>query len=53
MLFRSDTFVVDKPKAKGQYYQIMTTFRIPRGVNKEAYLHTLQEITGVEMVNEV
>ncbi len=48
-----DTFVVDKPKAKGQYYQIMTTFRIPRGVNKEAYLHTLQEITGVEMVNEV
>lgn len=48
-----DTFVVDKPKAKGQYFQIVTTFRIPKGVNKEAYLHALQEITGVQAVSEV
>lgn len=48
-----DTFVVDKPKAKGQYFQIVTTFRIPKGANKEAYLHGLREIAGLGMVNEV
>lgn len=48
-----DSFVVDKPKAKGQCFQIVTTFRIPKGISKETYLHTLQEITGMGMVNEV
>ncbi len=48
-----DTFVVDKPKAKGQYFQIMTTFKLPRGTNKEAYLHTLEEIEGIGAVNEL
>ena len=48
-----DTFVVDKPKAKGQYFQIVTTFKIPKGTNREAYLHSLQELTGVGMVNEL
>ncbi|MDE6749964.1 MAG: MgtC/SapB family protein [Lachnospiraceae bacterium] len=48
-----DTFVVDKPKAKGQYFQIMTTFRIPKGVNKNAYLQTLREMEGVGIINEL
>lgn len=48
-----DTFVVDKPKAKGQYFQIVTTFRIPRGVHKDAYLRTLQELDGLGTVNEL
>lgn len=48
-----DTFVVDKPKAKGQYFQIVTTFKIPKGTHKDAYLHSLQEIKGVGMINEL
>lgn len=48
-----DTFVVDKPKAKGQYFQIVTTFRIPKGVHKDAYLHALQEMKGLGAVNEL
>lgn len=48
-----DTFVVDKPKAKGQYFQIVTTFRIPRGAHKDAYLHALQEMDGLGTVNEL
>lgn len=48
-----DTFVVDKPKAKGQYFQIVTTFRIPRGVHKDTYLRALQEVEGLGAVNEL
>lgn len=48
-----DIFVVDKPKAKGQYFQIVTTFKIPKGVNRDAYLHMLQEIDGVGTINEL
>lgn len=48
-----DTFVVDKPKAKGQYFQINTTIKLPKGTNKEAYLHSLLEIQGVGTVNEL
>lgn len=48
-----DTFVVDKPKAKGQYFQIVTTFKIPKGINRDAYLHILQEIDGVGTINEL
>ncbi len=48
-----DTFIVDKPKAKGQFFQIVTTFRIPKGTHKETYLHILQEMEGVGMVNEL
>lgn len=48
-----DTFAVDKPKAKGQYYQIMTTFKLPKGIHKDAYLHALQELSSVGTVNEL
>ena len=48
-----DTFMVDRPKAKGQYFQIVTTFKLPKGVNRETYLRSLQEIAGVGMVNEL
>lgn len=50
---RIDTFDVDKPKAKGQQYQVTTTFCVQRGVNKEAYLRSLQEMTGVTSISEV
>lgn len=48
-----DTFAVDKPKAKGQYFQIMTTFKLPKGTNKEAYICALEEIEGIGAVNEL
>ena len=48
-----DTFVVDKPKAKGQYFQIVTTFKIPKGVHRDEYLRILQELNGVGTINEL
>lgn len=48
-----DNFVVDKPKAKGQNYQIVATIKLSKTTNKEEYLHRLQEIKGVKAVNEI
>ncbi len=48
-----DTFDVDKPKAKGQKFQVMTTFKIPRHINKEEYLRLIQDMKGVLSVSEV
>lgn len=48
-----DSFVVDKPKAKGQHFQIVTTFKVPKNTNKEEFLHIIQELKGVETVNEL
>lgn len=48
-----DTFYVDKPKAKGQHFQIVTTFQIPRGKTREEYQHSLQEVKGVMSVSEI
>ena len=48
-----DTFYVDKPKAKGQHFQIVTTFQIPRGKKKEEYLNLLQSLKGVESADEI
>lgn len=48
-----DTFDVDKPKAKGQKFQVVTTFKMPRHVNKEDYLRLIQDIKGVLSVTEV
>lgn len=48
-----DTFQVDKPKAKGQHFQIVTTFKLPREKNREEYQHFLQEIKGVVSINEI
>ena len=48
-----DSFHVDKPKAKGQHFQIVMTFRLPRKVNREAYLGTLQKLKGVLYVDEI
>lgn len=48
-----DLFAVDKPKAKGQHYQIVATFRIPKGVNKEEYVKILQGIKGVCSISEI
>lgn len=49
----TDTFYVDKPKAKGQHFQIVTTFQIPRGKTREEYQHSLQELKGVMSVSEI
>lgn len=48
-----DSFYVDKPKAKGQHFQVVATFRIPRKISREAYMHALQELKGVESVSEI
>lgn len=48
-----DTFYVDKPKAKGQHFQIVTTFLIPRGKSREEYQCSLQELKGVVSVSEI
>lgn len=48
-----DTFYVDKPKAKGQHFQIITTLKIPKGTNKEDYRNTLQKIKGVMDIREI
>lgn len=48
-----DSFHVDKPKAKGQRFQVVATFQIPRKMSKEEYLRILQELKGVESVNEI
>ena len=48
-----DTFDVDKPKAKGQKFQVVTTFKMPRHINKEEYLRLIQDMKGVLSVTEV
>lgn len=49
----TDTFYVDKPKAKGQHFQIVTTFKIPKGKNREEYQNFLRELKGVASINEI
>ena len=48
-----DSFHVDKPKAKGQYFQIVVTFRLPRKTYREEYLSILQKLKGVLSVDEI
>lgn len=48
-----DSFYVDKPKAKGQHFQIVVTFRIPRKIARDEYLRTLQKLKGVVSVDEI
>ena len=48
-----DSFYVDKPKAKGQHFQIVATFRLPRKIGRDGYFHTLQRIKGVVYIDEI
>lgn len=48
-----DLYDIDKPKAKGQYYSIMTTFRLPKSMNADEYMQSLREIKGVVTVDEM
>lgn len=48
-----DSFYVDKPKAKGQHFQIVVTFRLPRRIGRDEYFRTLQKIKGVVSVDEI
>ncbi len=48
-----DTFTVDKPKAKGQNLQIVTTLKLPKGVHKEECLRTIRELQEVQDVSEI
>jgi len=49
----TDTFYVDKPKAKGQHFQIITTLKISKEMNKEDYHNSLEKIKGVLDVREI
>lgn len=48
-----DSFYVDKPKAKGQHFQIVVTLRIQKKRNREEFLHALQNLKGVLAVDEI
>lgn len=48
-----DSFYVDKPKAKGQHFQIVVTFQIQRRIGRDEYLHILRRIKGVVSVDEI
>lgn len=48
-----DIYDIDKPKAKGQYYSIMTTFRLPKNTNADEYMQGLREQKGVVTVDEM
>lgn len=48
-----DSLYVDKPKAKGQHFQIVVTLRIQRKMNREEFLRSLQRLKGVMSVDEV
>lgn len=48
-----DSFDVDKPKAKGQHFQIITTFKITNQISRDEYMRILQDIKGVVSVNEI
>lgn len=48
-----DSFYVDKPKAKGQHFQVVVTFRIPGRINRDEYIRTLQRLKGVVSVDEI
>lgn len=48
-----DSFYVDKPKAKGQHFQIVATFRLPGKIGRDEYLQTLQRLKGVVHVDEI
>ncbi|MDE7417043.1 MAG: MgtC/SapB family protein [Lachnospiraceae bacterium] len=48
-----DSFYVDKPKAKGQHFQIVVTLRIQRKMNREEFLRSLQRLKGVMSVDEI
>lgn len=48
-----DSFYVDKPKAKGQHFQIVVTLQIQTKRNRDEFLHTLQRLKGVVSVDEI
>lgn len=48
-----DTFYVNKPKVKGQNFQIITTFSIPKKINKDEYINELREMPEIESVDEM
>lgn len=48
-----DSFYVDKPKAKGQHFQIVVTLRMQRKMNREEFLRSLQRLKGVMSVDEI
>lgn len=48
-----DSFYVDKPKAKGQHFQVVATFRLPGKTGRDEYLRTLQRLKGVVHVDEI
>lgn len=50
---RVDTFDVERPKAKGQNYTVLTTFRVKASVNNENYMRMIKNIIGVVSVDDM
>lgn len=48
-----DSFDVEKPKAKGQYFTVMTVLRTPRRMNAEDYMEELREMKGIISVDDM
>lgn len=46
-----DMYDVDKPKTSGQSFTILITIHIPRNLDKEAYIRSLTQVTGVLSVD--
>lgn len=48
-----DTYEVEKPKAKGQYFIIMAVIQTPRKMNNDDYMEELRELKGIVSVDEM
>ena len=48
-----DSYEVEKPKAKGQYFTIITVLHIPKAFEPEDYMEELREMKGIVTVDEM
>lgn len=48
-----DTYEVEKPKAKGQYFTIMAVIHTPKKLNLDDYMEELRELKGIVSVDEM
>lgn len=48
-----DTYEVEKPKAKGQHFTIMTVLHTPKRLNNDDYMEELREMKGIVSVDEM
>lgn len=48
-----DMYDVDKPKAGGQSFTIMATVQLSRGLKREEYLNSLEELEGIISIDSM